>query len=70
MRNPWVSNDNAYSKSLFKTMKYGHTYPNKPFQGLEKTRDWVKGFVDWYNNSHLHGGISFTAPIQDMKARI
>jgi len=29
---PGVSNDDAYSKSLFKTMKYGHTYPSKPFQ--------------------------------------
>ena len=59
---PGVSNDNAYSESLFKTMKYGHTYPSKPFQSLEKTRDWVKGFVDWYNNDHLHSGISFTTP--------
>jgi len=40
---PGVSNDHAYSESLFKTMKYGHTYPNKPFQSLEKTRLRSKG---------------------------
>ena len=52
---PGVSNDHAYSESLFKTMKYGHTYPSKPFQSLEKTR--LRSSTD-----HFHSGISFTTP--------
>ena len=31
---PRVSNDNPYSESLFKTVKYHHTYPEAPFTSL------------------------------------
>ena len=38
---PAVSNDNPYSESLFKTLKYRPTYPSRPFEDLLATRQWV-----------------------------
>lgn len=59
---PSVSNDNPYSESLFKTFKYRPHYPEKHFKSLSHARTWSEDFVNWYNNSHLHSGISFVAP--------
>ena len=61
---PRVSNDNPYSESLFKTMKYRPKYPTKGFPNLEEARIWVSKFVDWYNDTHLHSGINFITPYQ------
>ena len=59
---PSVSNDNPYSEAIFKTLKYCPEYPSKPFASLEEAKVWVDGFVDWYNNVHLHSGIKFVTP--------
>lgn len=59
---PRVSDDNPFSESLFKTVKYCPSYPNRPFESLDKARKWVDNFVDWYNNRHLHSGIKFVTP--------
>ena len=61
---PSVSNDNPYSESLFRTLKYRPEYPEKPFANLEAARTWVQGFVDWYNHEHLHSAIKFVTPEQ------
>ncbi len=61
---PSVSNDNPYSESLFRTLKYRPEYPEKPFADLLSTRVWVQGFVDWYNLEHLHSAIQFVTPEQ------
>jgi len=61
---PSVSNDNPYSESLFRTLKYRPEYPEKPFSNLETARDWVTDFVTWYNEEHLHSGIKFVTPGQ------
>ena len=61
---PAQSNDNPYSESIFKTLKYHHKYPCKQFQSLSQARGWVEGFVNWYNNEHLHSAISFVTPNQ------
>lgn len=61
---PRVSNDNPYSESLFKTMKYCPEWPSKGFEDLTAVRDWVKGFVSWYNEEHCHSGIGFVTPAQ------
>jgi putative transposase len=61
---PSVSNDNPYSESLFRTLKYRPDYPEKPFADLHAARAWVMGFVDWYNNKHLHSSIKFVTPAQ------
>jgi putative transposase len=59
---PRVSDDNPFSESLFKTMKYCPAYPSKPFNSIEEAQEWVNEFVDWYNNEHLHSGINFVTP--------
>ena len=61
---PSVSNDNPYSESLFRTLKYRPDYPEKPFANLQAARAWVQGFVDWYNTKHLHSSIKFVTPAQ------
>ncbi len=50
---PSVSNDNAYSEALFRTLKYRPSYPTHPFADLSAARAWVTAFVDWYNTEHL-----------------
>jgi len=54
---PSVSNDNPYSESLFRTMKYRPEYPSKPFESIDQAQSWVDGFVFWYNTQHLHSSI-------------
>jgi transposase InsO family protein len=61
---PAVSNDNPYSESLFKTLKYRPVYPDKPFAHLSAARTWVDGFVRWYNFDHRHSAIQFVTPAQ------
>ena len=56
---PSVSNDNPYSESMFKTLKYCPQFPTKPFESIEAAREWVKAFVIWYNTEQLHSGINF-----------
>ncbi len=38
---PRVSNDNPYSESHFKTLKYRPGYPNEGFETIENAREWV-----------------------------
>ncbi|HEO1341773.1 TPA: transposase [Legionella pneumophila] len=59
---PSVSNDNPYSESMFRTLKYCPQYPNKPFESTEAALEWVRKFVDWYNNVHQHSGNNFVTP--------
>ena len=59
---PGVSNDNAYSESLFRTLKYRPGYPRQPFADLAAARAWVGAFVRWYNTQHLHSAIRFVTP--------
>jgi putative transposase len=61
---PSVSNDNPYSESLFRTLKYRPEYPDKSFSSLAMARKWVEGFTHWYNNEHLHSAIKFVTPSQ------
>lgn len=61
---PSVSNDNPYSESLFKTLKYRPQFPLKPFMDLLQARRWVASWVDWYNDEHRHSAISFVTPAQ------
>ena len=59
---PRVSDDNPYSEALFRTLKYRPEYPRRPFANIEEARDWVRGFVRWYNSEHLHSEIRFVTP--------
>lgn len=61
---PRVSNDNAFSEALFRTCKYVPNYPVDGFADLGQARQWVQGFVGWYNHEHRHSGIRFVTPAQ------
>ena len=61
---PSVSNDNPYSESLFKTLKYHPGFPDKPFSSLQEAREWVAGFQHWYNDVHRHSALKFVTPSQ------
>ena len=59
---PSISDDNPFSKSLFKTLKYSPFYPIKPFRSASDCKQWVEYFIIWYNGAHLHSGIKFVTP--------
>jgi putative transposase len=59
---PAVSNDNPFSESVFKTLKYRPTYPRRAFANLLAARQWVSTFVQWYNHEHRHSAIGFVTP--------
>lgn len=61
---PAVSNDNPYSESLFKTLKYRPDYPARAFETLLTARRWVDSFVRWYNHGHRHSATRFVTPHQ------
>lgn len=61
---PAVSNDNPYSESLFRTLKYRPELPAKPFANLLQARRWVTELAHWYNSEHRHSAISFVTPDQ------
>ena len=62
---PRVSNDNPYSESLFKTLKYCPKYPDR-FESLSEAKKWIIKFTDWYNNNP-HSGIKFVTPLERHK---
>lgn len=61
---PAVSNDNPYSESLFKTIKYRPLQPLKAFDDLLAARHWVTQVVHWYNETHRHSGINYVTPAE------
>jgi putative transposase len=58
---PHVSNDNPYSESAFKTLKYRPAFPDR-FMSIEEARAFCREFFDWYNNEHRHSGIAMLTP--------
>ena len=61
---PRVSNDNPYSESIFKTLKYRPNYQPKGFDSVTEARIWCRHFVEWYRFEHHHSGIKFVTPAQ------
>jgi putative transposase len=58
---PHVSNDNPFSESQFKTLKYRPEFPDR-FGGLQDGRSFCVTFFPWYNSEHHHSGIGFYTP--------
>jgi putative transposase len=58
---PYTSNDNPYSESNFRTMKYRPDMPDR-LGSLEHARQVVRALVDWYNDDHYHVGLSLLHP--------
>ena len=61
---PRVSDDNAFSESLFRTAKYRPEFPSKGFFDRDEARHWATNFVHWYNVEHRHSGIRYVSPAQ------
>ena len=60
---PHVSNDNPYSESQFKTLKYCPEFPNR-FGSIQDARTFCQPFFNWYNKEHRHSGIALMTPEQ------
>jgi putative transposase len=58
---PQVSNDNPYSESQFKTLKYRPEFPER-FGSIEDARGFCQEFMRWYNTEHHHTGIGLLTP--------
>jgi transposase InsO family protein len=59
---PYTSNDNPFSESHFKTLKYCPEFPER-FETLGDAEKFCREFFNWYNNIHYHSGILFLKPI-------
>ncbi len=58
---PHVSDDNPFSESQFKTMKYRPEFPSR-FGCYEDGLSFCRQFFNWYNNDHYHSGIGMLTP--------
>jgi putative transposase len=58
---PRVSNDNPYSESAFKTLKYHPTTPER-FGSVEDARIFFVELFTWYNEHHRHSSIALLTP--------
>ena len=58
---PHVSNDNPYSESQFRTMKYRPEFPDR-FGSYQDAHAFCGRFFRWYNDEHRHSGIGFHTP--------
>lgn len=58
---PYTSNDNPFSESLFKTLKYRPEFPER-FDSQQHAHDFSDPFFDWYNYHHRHSGIAMLTP--------
>jgi putative transposase len=58
---PHVSNDNPYSESQFKTLKYYPAFPDR-FGSIQDSRSFCQDFFRWYNKEHRHSGIGLMTP--------
>jgi putative transposase len=58
---PHVSDDNPYSESQFKTLKYRPGFPSR-FTSMEAARAFCPEFFPWYNTVHRHAGIGLLTP--------
>jgi putative transposase len=58
---PHVSNDNPYSESQFKTLKYHPEFPDR-FGCVQDARSFLVDFFQWYNSQHHHSGLGWLTP--------
>ena len=58
---PYVSDDNPFSESHFKTLKYRPSFPDR-FGSLTDARAFCRHFFPWYNNEHYHSGLAMFTP--------
>jgi putative transposase len=58
---PHVSNDNPYSESQFRTLKYRPEFPDR-FGCIQDSRAFSQGFFRWYNEEHRHSSLGLLTP--------
>ncbi len=58
---PHVSDDNPYSESQFRTIKYHHEFPER-FGSFEHAHQFADELIKWYNYEHRHSGIAMLTP--------
>jgi len=58
---PYVSDDNPYSESQFRTMKYRPEFPDR-FGCIQDARGFCQQFFHWYNEDHRHSGLGLLTP--------
>ena len=58
---PYVSDDNPYSESQFKTLKYRPDFPER-FGCIQDARAFCRDFFQWYNHEHRHSGLGLMTP--------
>jgi putative transposase len=58
---PHVSDDNPFSESHFKTLKYRPDFPDR-FGSLQHARGFCLTFFSWYNTEHHHSGLGLLTP--------
>ena len=58
---PHTSNDNPFSESHFKTMKYRPQVPER-FESVEQARVLFRELFCWYNHEHRHSGLALLTP--------
>src|SRR5437879_9854578 len=58
---PHVSDDNPYSESQFRTLKYRPEFPDR-FGCIQDSRAFCQGFFRWYNEEHRHSGLGLLTP--------
>ena len=58
---PHVSNDNPFSESQFKTMKYRPEFPER-FGSIQDARAFGCTFFPWYNHKHRHSALALYTP--------
>jgi transposase InsO family protein len=68
---PYTSNDNPFSESHFKTLKYRPEFPVR-FQSLQHGEAFCQQFFSWYNQEHYHSGIAWLTPesVHDARDKI
>jgi transposase InsO family protein len=66
---PHVSDDNAFSESQFKTLKYQPDYPER-FSSPAHARAWCQEFFGWYNDVHQHSGLALFTPADVFYGRV
>jgi len=58
---PYTSNDNPFSESQFKTLKYCPEFPGR-FLDINSSEAFCRKFFSWYNKNHYHSGIAWLTP--------
>ena len=58
---PYVSDDNPYSESQFRTLKYRPEFPDR-FGSIQDARAFCLRFFPWYNDEHRHSALGLMAP--------